>query len=171
MASVHRGRMGRGHQHTILPNFPIKKTWKLVRKRTPYGLFILHGNRTGTGTASDTGTIGNNGSWSLSLSRTSVDISTWYCTFHLVHVLVPVLFPCSVTKPLDLTNDILRRVPFRAHTTDVLKYKSSPLSCSLFSSRYWFDNTRPCRILTSCQIIASIVRFKRIHTSYTSIKI
>ena len=41
------------------------------------GLFALHRNGTGTGTGTGTGngtsTIGNNGSWFHSLSRTSVE--------------------------------------------------------------------------------------------------
>ena len=40
----------------------------------------LRGNRTRTGTGNRTGTIGNNRHW------TSVNISTWYCNFHLVPV-------------------------------------------------------------------------------------
>ena len=64
---------------------------------------ILHRNRNGTGTVNRTGTyLGNNRSWSLSLSQTSVNISTAYYTFHLVDVPVLVPFPCSVTKPLHL---------------------------------------------------------------------
>ena len=57
-------------------------------KPVSYGLLTLHGN------GSEIGTIGNNGSWSLSLSQTGVNISTWYYTFLLVPVLVP--SPCSV---------------------------------------------------------------------------
>ena len=53
------------------------------------GLCTLHGTRDGKGNR--TGTIGNNGSWSLFLSRTRVNISTWYYIFLLVSV--PVLFP------------------------------------------------------------------------------
>ena len=61
-----------------------------------YGLFTLHGYGTKTCTANRTGRIGNNGSWSLSLSLTSVNIFAWCCTFHLVPVPVTVLFSCSV---------------------------------------------------------------------------
>ena len=39
------------------------------------GLFTLHGTGTGGVTGNGTDTIGNNGSWSLSMSRTSVNIS------------------------------------------------------------------------------------------------
>ena len=46
-------------------------------------LRLIHGN--GTGKEVD-GVIGDNGSWSLFLSRTSVYISTWYYLFHLVPV-------------------------------------------------------------------------------------
>ena len=60
-------------------------------------LFTLHGTGTRPIQGTGTGTIGNNGSWSLSLSRTSVNISTWYYTFHLVPVQVPV--PCSLHVP------------------------------------------------------------------------
>ena len=41
-------------------------------QRNLYGIFTLHGNGNGTGTGNSTGTIGNNGS--LSLSRNSVNI-------------------------------------------------------------------------------------------------
>ena len=51
-----------------------------------------------------TGTIGNNGFWPLSLSQTSVNISTWYYTFHLVPEQVPAPapapVPCSINIPL-----------------------------------------------------------------------
>ena len=64
---------------------------------------LLHRNGNGTGTVNGTGThLGNNRSWSLSLSQTSVNIFTAYYTFHLVDVQVLVPFPCSVTKPLHL---------------------------------------------------------------------
>ena len=56
--------------------------------------------RTRTSTETRTGTVGNNRSWFLSLSRTSVNISTWYFTFHLFPVAVLVPFRCSVNKPL-----------------------------------------------------------------------
>ena len=49
----------------------------------------------GTGTENRDGTIGNNGSWSLSLSRICANISTWYYTFHLV----PVSASLSVNIP------------------------------------------------------------------------
>ena len=60
-----------------------------TKRRSANGLFTLRGN----------GTIGNNGSWFLSLSQTSVNISTWYYIFHLIPV--PVLAPCSVNIPLE----------------------------------------------------------------------
>ena len=63
------------------------------------GLFTLHQNGVGNRTANGTGTIDNSGSWLLSLSCTSVNISTWYYTFHLISTQVPVPFPCSVNIP------------------------------------------------------------------------
>ena len=70
---------------------------RFLPKCDPCGIVTLHGN----GTVKGTGTIGNNGFFSLSLSQTSVNIFTAYCTFHLVPVPVPVPFPCSVTKLLQ----------------------------------------------------------------------
>ena len=58
-----------------------------------------------TGTGTGTGTIGNNGSLFLSMSWTSVNISTWYTTFHLMPVSVP--FPCSVNIPFKAGVGIL----------------------------------------------------------------
>ena len=46
------------------------------------GLVTLHGTGNGTGTGNGIRTIGNNGSWSLSLSQTSVNISSWYIRTH-----------------------------------------------------------------------------------------
>ena len=43
--------------------------------------------------------IGNAGSWFLSPSLTSFNISMWYYTFDLVSVPAPFQFQCSVTKP------------------------------------------------------------------------
>ena len=43
-----------------------------------YGLFTLHGNGTGISTGNWTSTIGNNGSWFLYLSWTSMNISVQY---------------------------------------------------------------------------------------------
>ena len=51
------------------------------------GLFTVHGNGTGTGTGNWTSTIGNNGSWFLSLCRTSENISVQYTRTHLSHSL------------------------------------------------------------------------------------
>ena len=65
-----------------------------------YGLFTLNGNGTGTARENITGTIGNNGFSFLSLSQTSVNISTWYYTFHLVPESVAAPAPCSVNIPL-----------------------------------------------------------------------
>ena len=62
----------------------------------PYGLFTLHGNGTRTSTGNGTGTLGN-GSW----SQTSVNISTWHCTFYLFPVSAPVPLPYIVNKPLE----------------------------------------------------------------------
>ena len=62
----------------------------------PYGLFTLHGNGTRTSTGNGTGTLGN-GSW----SQTSVNISTWHCTFYLFPVSVPVPLPYIMNKPLE----------------------------------------------------------------------
>ena len=49
-----------------------------------------------SGTVDGSGTIGNNMSWYLSLSQTSVNISTLYYIFHLVPEPDPVPFPASV---------------------------------------------------------------------------
>ena len=46
------------------------------------GLIILLRTGTGTGTGNRSGTIGNNGSWSLFLSWTSVNISAWHIRTH-----------------------------------------------------------------------------------------
>ena len=73
----------------------------LARLHQSYGLFTPHGIRTRTSTETRADTVGNNRSWFLSLSRTSVNISTWYYTFHMVPVPVPDLFPCSVNIPLE----------------------------------------------------------------------
>ena len=70
-----------------------------VLEHIVYGLFTLHGNGTRTGAENVTSTIGNNGFWSLSLSQTSVNISTWYCTFLLVYVPAHVPYSCSVNIP------------------------------------------------------------------------
>ena len=44
-----------------------------------YGIFTLYGNGTGTGKGNGAGRIGgNNGSWSLSLSRTSVNMILYF---------------------------------------------------------------------------------------------
>ena len=77
-----------------LVSFNVKHTESLN------GLFTLRGNGTGTGTRKRTGTIGNNRSWSLSLSQISVNISTWYYTFYLEPVLVPVPFTCGLNIQL-----------------------------------------------------------------------
>ena len=52
-----------------------------------------------------TGTIGNNGSWTLFLSWTSVKLSTWFYTFSLVFVPVPAQVLISVNKSLGLSGD------------------------------------------------------------------
>ena len=62
--------------------------------------------RTVTATRNGTGTIGNNGSWSLSLSQTSVNISKWSYIFHLVPVPVLVPLMCSVNIPLKSVKHI-----------------------------------------------------------------
>ena len=62
--------------------------WKMVAYQNVM-VVILHRNEPETGTGNGTGTTGNNGS--TPLSQTSVNIYTWYYTFHLVPVLVPVL--------------------------------------------------------------------------------
>ena len=46
-----------------------------------------------------TGTLGNNESWSLSLSRASVNISRWHFSFHLVPVPIQVLLTSIVNIP------------------------------------------------------------------------
>ena len=58
--------------------------------------WYIHTARDGTGTYTENGTstIGNNGSWSLTLLWTSVKISIWCYTFYLVPV--PVLVPVSI---------------------------------------------------------------------------
>ena len=61
-----------------------------------YGLFTLPEKGTGVGKGNGTGTIGNNVSWSLFLFQTSLNISTWYYTFHLVPLPIQAPFPCSV---------------------------------------------------------------------------
>ena len=66
---------------------------------TYYGIAPLGRSGAWTGKGNGTGTVGNDRSWSLSLSQTSVIIYTWYYTLHFP-VLVPVPSPCSVTKPL-----------------------------------------------------------------------
>ena len=43
-----------------------------------YSLFTLHGTKTNGDTGIKTGTIGNNESWSLFVSKTSVKISASY---------------------------------------------------------------------------------------------
>ena len=75
-----------------------------------YGLFTLHQNGLGNRTANGTGTIDKSGPWLLSLSWTSVNISTWYYTFHLISTQVLVPFPCSVNIPqaVDLQFVIMR---------------------------------------------------------------
>ena len=57
------------------------------------------GTGTGTGTGNKTNTLENNMSWFLSLSQSSLSISTWYYTFHLVSVPVLVHVPCTVNIP------------------------------------------------------------------------
>ena len=52
------------------------KIWKC------YSLFTLHMTRTGSGIGNKTGTIGNNGSWFLSLSLTSVNSFASYIRTH-----------------------------------------------------------------------------------------
>ena len=49
------------------------------------GLFTLHGIGTGTGTWNWTSTIGDNGSWFLSLSWTSVNISVQHISTRWFH--------------------------------------------------------------------------------------
>ena len=65
-------------------------------------LWFIHGTGTGVwwGTGNGTGTVGSNGSWSLPLARTSVNISTWYFPFVPVAALVP--FPYSVNEMVSL---------------------------------------------------------------------
>ena len=67
-----------------------------------YGLFTPHGKGTKAGTENRSGTIGNHGFWSLSLSWTNVNISTWYQTFHLIPVTIPIPFSSIVNIPLLL---------------------------------------------------------------------
>ena len=50
-------------------------------KNKCYGLFKVHGNGTRIGRGNGTGTIGNNGCWSLSLRWTSLNIY-WHLTFY-----------------------------------------------------------------------------------------
>ena len=64
------------------------------------GIFMLYRNGTRAGTMIGTGTIRSNGYWSLSPSRTTVNMSTWYCTFYLVPVLNPTSVSISVNDPL-----------------------------------------------------------------------
>ena len=54
--------------------------------------FTLLGNRTGPGTRNGTSTIGNNGSWFLFLSRTSVNTSVQHISTH-----------CSLSRSLYLS--------------------------------------------------------------------
>ena len=51
-----------------------------------YGIFTVQGTGTVDSRSTGTGTIRNNGSWSMSLSQASLNISTWYYTFHLFPV-------------------------------------------------------------------------------------
>ena len=65
-------------------------------------LFTRHGNRTRTGTGNQTSTIGNNGSWFLSLPWTSVNISVQHISTHCSR--------SSVNKPL--TREFLQAFAF-----------------------------------------------------------
>ena len=69
-----------------------------------YDLFILDGNGTADDRGNGTGTIGNNGSQFLYLSWTSVNISPWYNTFHLVPVLVPIPYSVDMSIELEILN-------------------------------------------------------------------
>ena len=71
---------------------------------TTNGLFALHG--TGTGTGEWTSTMGNNGSWLISASRTSV-IALYQDLLRSdpSSVPVPVQFPCSMKRPLSAMPD------------------------------------------------------------------
>ena len=117
------------------------KKYKFTRYYTfvfsmAHGTVIQHG----TGTESETGTIGNNRSWSLSLSWTSVNISTAYCTFHLVPVLVLVPFPCSVIKssngflPRSASDISLVIISFWSRTSMSSQCSDRLLCCRLYST-------------------------------------
>ena len=68
------------------------------------GLFTLHGTGTSASVGNRTGTIGNNGSWSLSLSQINANISTWYFSFGPG----PLLCECTITnRKVDQHHSVL----------------------------------------------------------------
>ena len=82
------------HYHWELRAWTSSNTFCKPFVQPCYGSFTLHG----TGTWNKPRTIGNNDPGPCLCLKSSMNISIWCYTFHLVPVPVP--FPCSVNTPL-----------------------------------------------------------------------
>ena len=94
----------------------------------PYGLFTLHGSRTGTGTGNRTGTTGDNGSGPGPISNPLFLV--------LLLVPLPVPVPCSVNVPSPI-HENHGTVQYRGHLL-LIKVKSfAKEGCWIGSENCW----------------------------------